>query len=327
VTSDRFFALLLSLYGSDSWPKPLHKFQGLERVRQGEDILQAAKAVSTTKAALEAVIASADPVACVLGSGFDAIDEPHRRKAKQALGQMLLGKCAEEAFEQIYRSGTQWQEFSLRDDRQGRTDTDYFICNGQGRQVYRINIKFHGALFRRALETVGLEPEDCFALATYKINSALAKQEAESLPYFFAIVGVRHLTAETVGDSLREDLLDAAALMHQAPKHPSVRGFEDAIVDHLVATKHATYTDTLQKIQKADWYILSARRADMLLHKLLFKRVFALTVRNFTRAFPGAEVDMHFSLSQDLIPLQQFLQTLRDEGPHSVTTRLERGDF
>jgi len=327
VTLDRFFALLTRLYGSDSWPKPLHKFQGLQRVRRGEDIVEAARAVGTTRAGLEDVITSTNPVAAVLGSDFDAIDETHRKKAKQALGQMLLGKCAEEAFEQIYRSGTQWQEFSLRDDRQGRTDTDYFICNGQGRQVYRINIKFHGALFRRALETVGLDPEDCFALATYKINSALAKQEAESLPYFFAIVGVRNLTAEAVGESLPQEVLEAAALMHQAPKHPSVRAFEDAVVDYLVATKHATYADTLQKIQQADWYILSARRADMLLHRLLFKRVFALTVRNFTRVFPGAEVDMHFSLSQDLIPLQRFLKTLRDEGPHSVTTRLERGEF
>ncbi|MFY9554353.1 MAG: hypothetical protein WAV47_06485, partial [Blastocatellia bacterium] len=236
-----------------------------------------------------------------MGSDFDSIDEPHRRKAKQALGQMLLGKCAEEAFEQIYRSGTQWQDFSLRDDRQGRTDTDYFICNGQGRQVYRINIKFHGALFRRAPEMVGLEPDDCFALATYKINSALIKHETERLPYFFAIVGVRHLTAEIVGDAIPQELIDAAALMHQAPRSPSVRGFEDAIIDQLVATRHTTYKQTLQKIQQADWYILSARRANMLLHELLFKRVFALTVRNFTRVFSGAEVDMHFSLSKDLI--------------------------
>jgi hypothetical protein len=327
VTFNRLFALLLSLYGSELWPKPLHKLQGFERVRRGEDVASAARAVGTTKAALEEMLASADPVASVLGLGFDAIDEPHRRKAKQALGQMLLGKCAEDAFEQIYRSGTPWQEFYLRDDRQGRTDTDYFICDGQGRQVYRINIKFHGALFRRAHEMVGLEPDDCFALATYKINSALVKHEAERLPYFFVIVGVRHLTAESVGNALPQELLYAAALMHQAPRTPSVRGFEDRIINHLVATRHTTYTQTLERIQQADWYILSARRADLLLHKLLFKRVFALTVRNFTRVFAGAEVDMHFSLSQDLIPLQRFLQILRDEGSHSVTTRLERGEF
>ena len=106
MTFDSFFALLVELYGTEPWPKPLHKLQGLERVRQGEQVSAAARAVNTTKAALEEIIVSPDPVASVLDIGFDALDEPHRRKAKQALGQMLLGKCAEETFEQIYRSGT-----------------------------------------------------------------------------------------------------------------------------------------------------------------------------------------------------------------------------
>jgi hypothetical protein len=75
------------------------------------------------------------------------------------------------------------------------------------------------------------------------------------------------------------------------------------------------------------WYVLSAKRASNLLREYLFDRVFALRVRGFARAFKAAELDMHFSLSEDLIPLRHFLATLRDEGPQKITTLLERGDF
>lgn len=327
VTYQEFSDLLTRLYEGRPLPKPFRKFRGLELVRQGEDVASAARAANTTRAKLQEVVDAADPIAAVLGLGFDEINDAHRSKATQALGQMLLGQCAEQAFEQIYRSGAQWQEFSLRDDREGRTDTDYFLCNGQGRRVYRINIKFHGALFKRAPEMVGLEPNDCFALATYKIHSALEKQAEERLPYFFAIVGVRHLSAKTVGAELPADLIEAAALVHQAPRSPSAREFEDRITDYIVATENPTYSQTLAEVQQADWYILSARRADKLLRELLYERVYALTVRNFTRVFSSAEVDMHFSLATDLIPLQTFLETLRVEGSHAITTRLERGEF
>ncbi len=38
----------------------------------------------------------------------------------------------------------------------------------------------------KAAELVGLDPSDCFALATYKIYQGLQKQEEEVLPYLFA---------------------------------------------------------------------------------------------------------------------------------------------
>ena len=58
------------------------------------------------------------------------------------------------------------------------------------------------------------------------------------------------------------------------------------------------------RIRTAEWYVLSARKAFILLHSLLIERVYALRVRNFTQAFRGAEVDMHFSLKKD--PAAQF---------------------
>jgi hypothetical protein len=122
-------------------------------------------------------------------------------------------------------------------------------------------------------------------------------------------------------------MVDTITLIHQAPKGRSKRDLEDAVAGHLVRTRHEVFRQTYDGILRAEWFILPARRAKNLLREMLFDRVFALRIRNFARAFPGAELDMHFSLSRDLIPLGRFLETLHGEGSHKVTTLLERGDF
>ncbi|MEW6755537.1 MAG: hypothetical protein AB1505_31845 [Candidatus Latescibacterota bacterium] len=300
--------MLGGLYTVDRWPKPFHVLQALDLVAVGTPVAEAARLAGTTAATLTKVADAEDPVRVLLGLALNDVDNGYREKARQIVGQLLLGRCAELAFERLYRSEMPGEEFELRDERVGRTDTDYRVLNGKGRPVYRVNIKFHGSRFRRSQELVGLEPADCFALATYKIHAALQKQTQDELPYFFAIVGVPDLTGAVVGNDLPSLLVETVALVAQA-KAGSVRGLEDAAVNYLVCSGDAAFGKTLDRIQQADWYVLSARRAHMLLRRLLFERVYALRIRNFARAFGGAELDMHFSLSQDLIPLRQFLTT------------------
>ena len=130
----------------------------------------------------------------------------------------------------------------------------------KGRPVYRINIKFHGSQFRRSVELVGLASEDCFALATYKINSALQKQSEEGLPYFFAIVGVPHLTGAVVGEGIPQSMIELVALVQQSKRATRKRDIEDAVVNFMVASEDATYRNTLSRILDSNWYVLSARR-------------------------------------------------------------------
>ena len=47
----------------------------------------------------------------------------------------------------------------------------------------------------------------------------------------------------------------------------------------------------------------------------------------FTRQFGGAEVDMHFSLSKDLVTLHEFFAVLKQDGQGKITTMLERGTY
>jgi hypothetical protein len=51
----------------------------------------------------------------------------------------------------------------------------------------RFNVKFYGRLFDLSQQMVGLQSEDCFPLATYKIFLALQQQDKEHSPYVFAM--------------------------------------------------------------------------------------------------------------------------------------------
>ena len=243
------------------------------------------------------------------------------------LGNLIVGRCAERIFVDRYKKEAAVNELALSDLRESRSDTDYRLINGRGRPVYRINIKFIGSQFRRAKELVGLEPADCFALATYKINAALQKQVADKLPFLFIIVSVPGLSAEEVGSKAPSALLEFLGLVSQGQGIEKKKDIQDHVVKHLEEAGDPGFYEVLGRIEHGSWHVLSARRADNLLRALLFDRVYALCIRGFAQQFRGAEVDMHFSLSKDLTPLDKYLHTLRESGYPMVTTLLERGEY
>src|SRR5262249_23584849 len=143
-------------------------------------------------------------------------DETILAKRRQGLGQLLLAGLAERAFERLYRRTLGAEELHLEDQRSGYTETDYRVLHGSHRPVFRLNMKFHGTLFANARTMVGLEPADCFALATYKVWQGLQKQQTEVLPYVFAVVSVPGLTAESVGEIISPTLVHLAAFAYAA---------------------------------------------------------------------------------------------------------------
>lgn len=325
MTVSELTKIINRLYRSSPWPKPFNLLSGRLKVESGQDINSTAREVGTTASHLRRFCEMPDAIAELFGK--EEPTEDVRKNARQIIGNLIVGRCAELTFERMYKEHMHTTELELRDLREGRSDTDYRLYNGKGRPVYRINIKFHGSLFRRAKEMVGLEPDDCFALATYKIHGALQKQQKDELPYIFVVVSVPNLTAESIGAGVPDELQDFVSRITAAKGIPRKRDIEDRVVDVLAQEGHAAFASTQQQIAEAQWYVLGARKADRLLREMLFERVFALRTRNFSRQFRGAELDMHFSLSNDLTPLSTYLSMLRDAGYPRVTTLLERGDY
>lgn len=331
MTLEELENLLAKVYGDAARPKPLHLLAGLADVRSGLPLSQAARKVGTTAGNLDNLVQAKDPVAHLLGEPA-ADHQEKEKKVRATIGQLIIGNLAEEVFEDNYRRTVGSSELTLEDDRSGGGDTDYLVRNGQGRQVFRLNIKFHGSQFRKAQELVGLPPEDCFALATYKIHSALQKQEREHLPYIFVIVGVPDLTGAVVGAAVPGDVVEFATLARHSARFQGKRKVEDAIVQAITARPAdfgmaESLHSFLEQIRGAVWRVLSARRADALLREKLFERAYALRVRGFAMNYRGAELDMHFSISGDLHPLEEMLRILRDDGLHALSVYLERGTF
>jgi hypothetical protein len=248
--------------------------------------------------------------------------EPVLADRRLGIAQMLLGALAERRFEELSDQITGPGVLRIEDHRPSRTDTDYRLLNGHGNPICRFNIKFHGTLFRDAKRYVKLEPEDCFALATYKINNALKRQEEERLPYAFLVLSVPELSAPEVARLVPADYVWTLAVLRGR------RLVEEAIVERLrAADYHERFQSIFQKMPEGKFRIISARKAHNLLHEKLFERVHALSLKGFTRRFRNAEVDMHFSLSRELTPVRTFFELLIKESPQRVAVGLDRGDY
>jgi hypothetical protein len=323
-------AIVRRLYPQNP-PQSFLLLDGIMRLRSGENVDGVVRSVHSTRRRIEALASSADPLEAVFGCHIEfAASAERMRRPREILGQLLVGELAERAFLRIYSETMGTTELILEDDRSSRNETDYRVLNGLRRPVFRINIKFFGTLFRNSRDLVGLESGDCFALATYKIYQGLQKQENERLPYIFAIVGVPGLTGGSVGAAIPEDLTHLVSLVHASTRVAGKRAIEERVVASLIEVEQAEpfrsalagYRD---RIEAAEWRVLSARRANRLLREKLFERVYAVRVRAFARNYRNAELDMHFSLRDDLTPLRGFLASLRDRGLHGLAVDLERG--
>lgn len=305
-------ALLRKLYPEGPLPKPFHL---VDAAATGNF-----DSLSPAGRKLAAEIAkAADPIRKALGleAGFKPAEET-AQKTRTQLGRMLVGHLAERAFEEIYKRTIGTDDLHLEKITEKHNETDYRVINGAGRQVFRINIKFHGTLFRDARKVVGLEPEDCFALATYKIKQGLEKHDREGLPYLFLIVSA-NIAASEVGNTIPDPIIDLWTLIASTKgKVEGKKRLEDRLVEHMVKEPPAEFaaiqSRLIETLAQARWRVLSARKAQKVMKDLLFQRVFALTVKNFTRAYSRAEVDMHFSLAADMMPLEDFLKQLKAMG-------------
>lgn len=322
--------LLMDVFPAGNYPRPLGLLEPALAVRDGQmNVGEAARAARTTQARMSALVASPDILGDLVGD-VPPFTQDLDTRIRATLGQLMIGQLAEQVFADLWLRALGDDELRLRDDRGSRSDTDFLVEDASSRQVFRLNIKFHGSTFRNAAEMVGLDPADTFALATYKIHGALQKQESEHLPYIFVVIGVRGLTGAKVGALLLDDLVRLVALAHGSKRVQGKRSVEEAVVTRVVSKPDAyglgaDLAAILTELGHAEWRVISARRADKLLRDLLFKRAYALRVRAFAQNYRGAELDMHFSISQDLHPLEDLFDTLRDHGMTGLVSRLERG--
>ena len=180
MTADKLQEVLTQIYGPTGWPKPFHLLPALTAANAGEPVNIVAKSVGTSAKNLQRSIESPDIVQALLGNVTQDYS-PKALKVRATIGQLIIGNLAERVFEETYRATVGITDLRLEDDRSSGGDTDYLVRNGQERQVFRLNIKFHGSQVQESARASGLQPEDCFALATYHTQRGAAKAGKRTL--------------------------------------------------------------------------------------------------------------------------------------------------
>jgi hypothetical protein len=238
---------------------------------------------------------------------------------------LTVGKVAEQEFERRYRTVMKGQEFDFEDQSTAGTETDFLILNGRRRRAFRINIKAHGTFFEQAEKFVGLQPDDTFALATYKIKDANRRSKDEALPFLIAIVSSERLATGPIANSFPGEV---ALILDRLTLFKSIKGLralENAVVEHMVDPSGygsgPLITGLRAAVRDASWRVISAVKAEHLMNELMWERVPAMAKRNFS-GNRESQPNMHFSLSEDMIDLDELLTVLRDHGIQHVATKI-----
>jgi hypothetical protein len=300
------------------------KVLAVNRVLDGESMDAVAGDVRFQRRYLEKLVSAvrAEGLAGLVPQYQDRTTPEELLDRRRGIAQMLLGALAERRFEEICKEIAGEGVLRIEDHRPSRSDTDYRLLNGNDNPICRLNIKFHGSLFRQAKDYVGLEPEDCFALATYKIRNALRRQELERLPYVFVVLSVPELSAADAAKLVPDEYVWSLAVLE------GKRVVEEAIVARLRADDYLDrFRSVFEKMPVGKFRVISAARTYKLLQTKLFERVHALSLKSFTRRFRNAEVDMHLSLSTELTPVRTFFELLVKESPQKFAVGLYIGDY
>jgi hypothetical protein len=311
------FVLLLNGLTIDNPPKSLGRAQAIVRLQAGDPVDVVVRELNVPRRHLLVWSEAVKVEGLHAWLGKPPVTAERIARARAGLAQMLVGSIAEEHFEAVSQQIVGREGYRIQDERIGRTDTDYRLVAADGHAICRFNVKFHGTAFVQARAWVNLEPDDCFALATYKIDAALRKQDIERLPFVFLVISVLNVPRSAVQESISDDWAWLSAL--------SGRDVEEAIVKKLGGEP---WVDVIrQHVRSAQFRVISARRAYQLMRDKLFERVHALKVRGFNRFFRNAEIDMHLSLSSEMIGFDEFLEVLVERGPLDLAVRLDRGEI
>lgn len=322
MTLENFFSILPRVLEHLPPEHELHIVDAVRQLLEGSDLAQLAERFELRPVVLERRANRVREAGLAAITGGDDIEDEAVRKQRFRLAQLLLGQLTEERFDRE-KEELAAGRLTVEDHRRGRTDTDFRVMNGGGRPIFRINIKFHGSAFRQAQVHVGLAPEDCFALATYKIHQSLNRQHEEALPYVFLVLSALGLTSQSVADLIDIDFAWFVAACGRFRK----RDIEEAIVAYLLTPRFEDrFAPVRNRIHESEFRVISASRAERLLKEKLFERVFALRRKGFASAFKNAEVDMHFSLSTEMTPVRDFLRLVTTESPQRLAVLLYQGE-
>jgi len=316
------------VFGEDTSWLPLTKLRTIVEVEQGESVEQVAARLGKGKATVKKWLS--DFRKSGLPSIFPNDERQSDERIKQFFANLYLARLAEDLFEEIFADSLADLGMTCEDRRQDYTETDFAIVD-RGEEICHVNVKAHSSKFQNALSFVGLQPEDTFPLAVYKILLGYKTSKQIQIPHIFAVSILWGVVDEALSLIEPNDvgLID---LVFRTRVAQGKRKAEDRVVDYVVSRlkaegKWVTLVGLLKK--KGMHRVISAKKAQSLFLELFDKRCIGLSLAGFGSRFKGkkgvpAEVNMHFSISQEMKPLEEFLQTLKRGHAEGIKQAIEQ---
>lgn len=230
----------------------------------------------------------------------------------RAFRNLIVGTIAEKLVEKKCLDPLVKAGYAIEDTRLKGDFTDYILTKDGERLP--INVKVASTLFRTAKTAVGLEPEDCIPLSTYKVIGA-ATREPDLL--FVDVVDYRlRQRVDAFVDALSGD----EAIVWDMLSWYGGRGVKRA-QDEFVASLFATHgPELMQLVRTADIRVVSVQKV----HEI-FRDIPSRCPVFSSRGNGGptmGDPSVHVSSSEETVPWDDVAKTLLDEGISGVLTKI-----
>jgi len=261
------------------------------------------------------------------------VEKQRAQRSYQVFTNLLVARLAEDLFAELISRRLKPLGISAVDRREEYTETDYAIVDYSNKDLLLINVKVHSSKFEQAKRFVGLDPDDTFPLAVYKILMGFKYERQTSLPFVF-IVSLRWGLVDEVMRLLSPQDSQLIDLIFQT-RTPGRRKAEDRLVSSIVEKLRisSNWSKLLRMLEDEGTHrVISAKKAlDLFLDKFE-ERCPGLSLRQFAAKFAGrrgtpAEINMHLSISNEMTSLDRFLNLLQTESMEDISRAIRDGNI
>jgi hypothetical protein len=249
--------------------------------------------------------------------GGNGLDPQHLRRGRnQAFQNLVVGTIAERVFRGRDLADLEVVGFIVCDLHERGESRDYTI-ERDGLEL-PINVKVASTLFRNARQTVGLDPEDCVPISTYKAIGA-----CERVPDLVYVDLVDFTLREKV-DAFMHALEGSLALAWALLSWYGGPGVKRA-QDEYVATLFGQHGNALLKLAPgvASYRVISAQRV-LAIMRTNPRRVPGLGVKAAGTGTFNAEVNVHVSVERETVAWDDVAEMLRRDGIQAVLDRIRQ---
>lgn len=256
----------------------------------------------------------------ILRAAESAGDEPclpdPLEKQKLGFQNLIVGTLAERVFREDHLAGLEPDGFEVVDYHEAGENRDYGLQR-DGLEL-PINVKVASTLFRNAQTVVSLDPEDCVPISAYKALGA-----AERVPNLVYVDLVDFTLREKV-DGFMNGLDGALGIgwhLLSWYRGTGIRAAEDRYFDVLFERRAADLKELVPPVTQ--FRVISAKRVLAILRHLP-RRVPGLGVPGAGTGGFSAEVNVHVSVSSEMVAWNDIAEQLRQEGIQPVLDRIGR---